>query len=206
MSVYGRIVMMVLVGLFVTGTLSFAQDMDGSDAAMMAGHDDETMMRMQEYGTPNENHAVLARLAGSWNADVTFWMAPDGEPQTSQSTGEAEMIFGGRFLEQKFSGLMMGQPFEGRGIYGYDNITEEYNGIWFDNFGTGIMVSKSQYDPQTKTLQEEGSMSCPLTNDKRSYRAVTTIVDDDHYTYETFMTDPQTGEEYRSMRIEYSRM
>ena len=161
--------------------------------------------RMQEYMTVNEHHDFLKSLAGSWKTKCTFWMDPKGAPMESDGTSEARMIMDGHFLEQSFAGTAMGKPFEGRGVYGYDNMRKEYTGIWFDNMATGIMASAGQYDPKTKVMAEEGSMSCPITNEThRSYRTVTTVIDADHYTYETFMKDPD-GKEFRSMLIIYTR-
>jgi hypothetical protein len=174
-------------------------------APAMSPEEQVMMGRMKEYTTPNENHKVLESLAGKWNTTAKFWMKPGGEPEVSSGTSDARMIFGGRFLEQNFTGTVMGQPFEGRGIYGYDNMRKEYTGIWFDNMATGIMSSVGKYDPATKTLSDEGSMSCPITNEThRSYRSVTKIIDANHYTYETYMKD-EKGQEFRSMEITYTR-
>ena len=113
---------------------------------------------------------------------------------------------GGRFLEQNFTGTAMGQPFEGRGLVGYDNLKKEYTSIWFDNMSTGIMTGAGQYDPATKTLTAEGSMSCPVTQEThRWYKDVTTFTDENHYTYESFMKD-KDGKEYKAMSITYSKV
>ena len=161
--------------------------------------------RMQEYSTPDEHHDVLKSLAGIWKTNVKFWMDPAGPAMESEGSSDSHMIMDNHFLEQRFSGNMMGKPFEGRGIYGYDKMRKEYTGLWFDNMATGIMTSSAQYDSQTKTLAEAGSMSCPITNEThRTYRGVTTFIDDKHYTYETYMKD-KDGKEFRSMLIEYTR-
>ena len=165
----------------------------------------EQQVRMQEYSTPNEHHAILKDLAGSWKTEVKFWMDPNGEPEVSEGMSEAKVIFDGHFLEQSFTGTAMGKPFEGRGILGYDNMRKEYTSVWFDNMATGIMTSNGQYDSATKTMKEEGNMSCPISNENhRWYREVTTLIDTDHYTYETYMKD-KDGKEFRSMLITYSR-
>jgi hypothetical protein len=184
--------------------LSFAGDM-AQDPTTMTEEQKAIMANMQDYSTPNENHTLLATLAGNWDAEVSHWMDPKGEAMNSPSTATATIIHGGRFLEQKFSGTFQGQPYEGRGVMGYDNIQKVFQEIWFDNFGTGIMTSSGTYNAETKTITEEGMMSCPITNTARWHRSVTTLVDTDHYTYEIFMKDVQSGEEYRSMLIKYSR-
>ncbi len=163
------------------------------------------MEHMKEYSMVNEHHDFLKSLEGTWKTSVKFWMDPAGQPEVSEGTSVAKVIMGGRFLEQTFNGTAMGQPFEGRGILGYDNMKKEYTSIWLDNMSTGIMTGAGQYNAETKTLAAEGSMSCPVTQEThRWYRDVTTMTDADHYKYETFMKD-KDGKEFRSMEIVYSR-
>ena len=205
---------MLNVFLLTGATAGFAEDksgkdfspkMEAMDPSQMSEEQKATQVRMQEYSTPNEHHDLLKSLAGTWTTNVKFWMDPKGGAMESEGTSEAKMIMNGRFLEQTFNGTAMGQPFEGRGLLGYDNLRKEYAGIWFDNMATGIMTSSGKYDPVTKTIAEEGSMSCPITNeDHRWYRGVTTFIDADHYTYETYMKD-KDGKEFRSMVIAYTR-
>ena len=183
-------------------------------SAMMKGMDPSTMTdeqkamqaRMMEFTKVNEHHDFLKSLAGTWKTSCKFWMDPNGKPEESEGTSEAKVIMGGRFLEQTFNGTAMGQPFEGRGILGYDNMKKEYTSIWFDNMATGIMTGAGQYNPDTKTLAAEGSMSCPISQEThRWYRDVTTLTDADHYMYETFMKD-KDGKEFKSMIITYTKV
>jgi len=43
-----------------------------------------------------------------------------------------------------------------------------------------------------------------MTNSKRTYRAVTKFIDENTFTYETYMTG-EDDQEYRSMLITYTR-
>ena len=102
----------------------------------------------------------------------------------------------------------MGQPFQGKEIIGYDNAAKQYKAIWLDSMATGLMTSKMSYDPATKTFTETGTHSCPLSETgERAYRAVISIKDDDHYTYEWFTTPPTdpNGAEFKAMEISYTR-
>jgi hypothetical protein len=198
------IVKLFIAALLLTSRTSLSLAQEGAPSEGMSPEQQAIMTRMQEYSTPNEHHDVLKMFEGAWVADVKYWMDPAEEPGVSQGTSKGQMIMGGRFLEITFTGSMMEQPFEGRGLYGYDNIRKEYRNIWLDSMGTGIMVSSGQYDPATKTITEEGSMSCPITNSDRWYRGAIKIVDNDHYTYETFMKDAE-GKEFRAMLITYTR-
>ncbi len=164
---------------------------------------DAMMEKWKEYATPNENHKVLGTLVGDWNNTVKSWMSPDGKPEISKGTSEIDWIMGGRFIEQAVEGTFMGQPFEGMGIMGYDNEKKQYQSVWIDNMGTGIMTGSGNYDPKTKTLTDQGTFSCPAEGQK-SYRGVTKIIDKDNFTYEMYMAGPD-GKEFRAMEIVYTR-
>ncbi len=209
-----RILRAVVLGMILSSVVLTAQAQDAAakpkvGAAKQPAMSDEQkakMALMQEYMTVNEHHKFFESLTGTWNAKVELWMEPNTEPEVSEGTSEGKIIMGGRFLEQTYNGTAMGQPFEGRGIIGYDNMKKEYTTIWFDNMATGIMTGSGQYNPQSKILITEGSMSCPMTQQsKRWYRDVLTFTDADNYTYETYMRDLR-GVEFKSMAITYSRV
>lgn len=192
----------ILTSLLITLTLLGASFTTAEEMPQMSEEQAAMMASFQAYATPNENHALLAKLAGTWNTELTVWMAPGAEGESSTGVSTAEMTMDGKFLEQNYTSEFMGAPFSGRGIYGYDNIKKEFTGIWYDSMGTGIMISTSQYNPETMTINEEGSMSCPVTNSVRWHRAETTFIDDNHYTYTTYMKD-ENGVEFKSMFIDY---
>ena len=166
---------------------------------------DEAMMaKWQEASTPNENHQVLQDLVGSWNYTMKFWMSPEAAPEESSGTSDVKSIMGGRFIEQTVNGTHMGQPFEGKGTVGYDNVKQEYQSIWIDSMGTGMMTASGSYDSAAKAMTEIGSFSCPMKGGMMGYRAVTKIIDENTHTYEMYMASPD-GKEFRSMEITYTR-
>jgi len=81
----------------------------------------EMMKKMQEAGAPGPAHKALDVLVGNWQAEVKCWMDPDGPPNVSQGTAKATWILNGRFLQEEFHGEMMGKPFTGLSLLGYDN-------------------------------------------------------------------------------------
>jgi hypothetical protein len=70
-----------------------------------------------------------------------MWMAPGAPPSVSKGTAERSMILGGRVMVEKVTSEMLGQPFEGFGMTGYDNVSQKYWGTWNDNMMTGQMSS-----------------------------------------------------------------
>ena len=168
--------------------------------------DEAKMAEMKKLGAPGENHKALEAFVGKWKATVSFWMSADGQPEVSDGSSESHWILGGRFVQQDFKGTSMGQPFEGLGIIGYDNIRGEYTSLWLDNMATGVMVGSAQFDAATKTMNGNATMSCPLTGEKnRAMRSVCKVVDADHATHEMYMND-KDGKEFRAMLISYERV
>ncbi len=174
-----------------------AQEMDPKMAAMME--------KFKAYSTPTENHRALDILIGNWDYTIKWWMAADKTPEESVGVSEVTWILNGRFLSQKINGTSMGQPFEGIGIVGYNNLKKTYETIWIDNMATGMMIGTGQFNAANKTMMEEGNFSCPLVDGTRGYRTTMKIQDNDHYSYEMYMTDVDSGKEFKAMEINYTR-
>jgi len=169
--------------------------------------DEKTMMmQMQKYGTPGTNHQVLQQAVGKWTHTVRSWMKPGDKPMESQGTSENTMVLGGRFLQQQAHGSMNGQPFEGLGYTGYDNVRGEYQSMWMDSMGTGMMIGTGSYDPASKTIQESGHFSCPMTGEKAMwYRSEWKIIDNDNQVFSMYGKGPD-GKEFKGMEIVYKRV
>lgn len=171
-----------------------------NDAAMQ-----EMMKKAIEAGTPGEEHARLKAMEGKWNASSKMWMTPGDKPQESKGTSVFTMIMGGRFLKQDFTGDMGGQPFQGLGYLGYDNLKKEYTSTWMDTMTTGLMVSHGQFDPKAKVLRDEGTYACPMTGQKdRWFRSEWTLPEGDTSTFTMYSKDG-SGKEFKSMEIVYKR-
>lgn len=165
---------------------------------------DAVFNRLTEFTTPGERHQFLKSLEGSWNAKITFRAAPEVPYAEMQNTAEAKMIMDGRYLDKWITGA--DGSFKARITYGFDNFRKEFTITWIDNMCTGMITSTGVYDDATKTLNEQGNLSCPLTNQPhRWFRAATKFTDADHYTYEMYKKDDD-GEEFRGMLIEFSRI
>jgi hypothetical protein len=86
--------------------------------------DMQTMMQVYtKVGTPGAPHKLLARLAGNWTTRTKSWMDPNEPPMESTGTCQQKMLFDGRYLHQEYAGDMMGSPFAGVNLIGYDNHT-----------------------------------------------------------------------------------
>lgn len=190
--------------LGITAVSGIAQE-EQPEAQAMDKMQQEMMAKWKEYATPGENHKALDPMVGEWEYTAKWWNTPESEPEVSNGTSETKWIMGERYLKQKVEGTSMGQEFKGMGLFGFDNAAKEYQSIWIDNMGTGIMTGVGTYDSDTKTFEYKGTYSCPMENGKdKSYRSVTKIMSDDKYTFEMYMPSPE-GQEYRALEIVYTR-
>lgn len=203
MKIVGALISMVLL-VSVKSGIVYAASQEGAPVHAHKSPGVMCQQCMQEFITPNANHELLRTMEGSWNAEIAFRATMQNPVSTSQATVEARMILGGRYLERILKGRA--DNFEARIVSGHDNFRGEYTSIWFDNMCTGMITGAGHYDPSTKTITEEGSMSCPMTDQaRRWFRSTTRIIDEDHYVFEMFKRDEE-GEEFNAMTIEYARV
>jgi len=165
--------------------------------------DSATMMKaMIDYGTPGEMHKMLAASNGTWKADMTMWEYAGAAPQKMTGAAVNSMVLGGRYQSSKHTGTMMGMPFEGQSITGYDNAKKKFVSSWIDNWGTGIMLMEGDYDAATKTLTMAGTMPDICRPGKQcSMKEVFTMVDDNTQKMEMYGPDPKTGKEFKTLEI-----
>lgn len=173
----------LLVGGFVVGGmtmllggLALSQDHSGFDPAEM-----ERMKQMGEkFATPSAAHQRLDYFTGVWDTTTEITgMPPEPGTQTIQ------WILGGRYIQSTVSGSLMGEPFEGRGLMGYDNYKKKYTSVWCDNHSTALLTSEGLADQTGNVITLFGTMDEWLdgTHDK-AVKYVYRIVDEDTYEFE----------------------
>jgi hypothetical protein len=184
-----------------------ADDAKAKSAAppQMSPAEQAMMEKYVKAATPGPEHQKLAKLAGKWKLEVTSWMAPGGPPMKSEATAEFTSILGGRFVQQEVHGDMGGgQPFEGRGVEGYDNVTKEHFGTWVDNMGTGAMVLRGKCSPDAKTCTYKGTMPDAIAGKQVPVSETMTFADDNHFKFEMQGPGPD-GKTFKMLEISYTR-
>lgn len=167
--------------------------------------DQQAMMEVwKKLAQPGEPHKLFASLAGSWTTQTKEWMEPGKPPMESAGTAETKVLLDGRFLYQEYHAQMMGQPFSGIGIDGYDNVTKKYVTAWIDTMGTGIFIMEGTASADGKTITLKGSHPEP-GGGKMSHRAVWKIQDANNQTFEMYGTHGHGGKEMKFLEIVYTR-
>jgi hypothetical protein len=167
---------------------------------------EEMMKRWQEAMTPGDAHKKLEDLVGSWDAEVKTWMnGPKSEPMITKGTSEHKMALGGRFLQQDFTGEMMGQPFTGVGYTGYDNMKKKYVAVWMDNMGTAIATMEGTINKEGTTITTWGKMDEPATGERdKKVKYVMHMIDKDKHVFEMYDLSAGGGKN-PTMQITYTR-
>jgi hypothetical protein len=148
---------------------------------------------------PGEHHAHMKKLAGEF--DYTLKMIMPGMPATDYvGKRSAKMVMGDRYLDETYTGTMMGMPFEGHGTMAYDNVQKKYLNTWIDNMGTGIMFGAGTCDANGTTWTMTSDMADPMTGKMLKTRSVTKVVDADHISFEMYAPGPD-GKEAKMMEI-----
>lgn len=161
---------------------------------------DDQMKKWMDYMTPGDMQKMLAKGVGTWKMTTKWWMAPGTEPTTSEATAVSEMIMDGRYLQTKVSGNMMGMPFNGMSIEGYDNAIKQFMTTWIDNMGTGIMFMTGTWNDALKQVNYTGKMVDPITAGWVDVRQVVTYNADGTTKMEMYGPGPD-GKEFKTMEI-----
>lgn len=167
----------------------------------------EMMKKMQEASTPSESHKLLEQFVGKWTFTSKFWESADSKPQESKGTSKMKMILGGRYLHQEVKGKAMGQDFNGVGLMGYDNVKKQFDSFWIDSMSTSMMKGSGTYNATSKTFDDKGEFSCPITPSKTAtFRSEWKIVDKNNSVFSMYGKGPTgEGKEFKMMELTYKR-
>jgi hypothetical protein len=149
---------------------------------------------------PGPEHELLKKSVGTWDATVEL-CDPTGAPvSTSKGIETNALTVGGLWLVSDFRGEMMGQPFQGHGVSGFDQTKKKYVGTWVDSMSLGLALMEGTYDSKTKTMTEwmEGP---DMTGKISKMKAISEWKDDDTRVFTMY----DEGKEQPSMRITYKR-
>jgi len=177
-----------LICSMIIGThFAISQD-DPSDPMGPGGDMSEeeaaAMERWMEAATPNEHHEWLEQLIGEWDVTTTMYGMGE-EPTKSRATASYSWLHEGRWVAQEFEGQMMGMPFSGTGILGYDNFKQKYVSIWLDDMSTAILLYEGTLNMDGSAIISFGAMDEPMTGEHdKTTKSVLTIIDEDTMHFE----------------------
>jgi hypothetical protein len=157
-----------------------------------------------DISKPGPEHKMLSTLAGTYEAKVKIYFDPNQPANESTGTMKRKMIMGGRFLEELYNGEIMGQPFYGMGLMGYDAMKKKYTSVWIDSMTTSMMQSQGTYDAATKTLTSTGEDIDPTTGKMMKSRDVFRVISPTEQVMDMYR-EKGDGKEFKMLEIRYTR-
>jgi hypothetical protein len=159
-----------------------------------------------------EQREMAKNMVGDWDTESSFWFEP-GAPATSvKGHAKFEPIMGARFVTQEYAGKIampdqngktVEKEFKGRGLYGYNTVTKEYETTWIDSFATGISLSTGKKNAQGDIVFT-GTVDDPGTGQKTTSKSVLHHESKDKMVF-TMFEKGSDGSEHKSIEVVYTR-
>jgi len=162
-------------------------------------------VRMQDapgLPKPGKEHEFLKKFEGTWTTKETM-TGPDGKAIVSEGSQVATLACGGLWLILDHKSSMMGQPFTGHGVMGYDLDKKKYTGVWVDNFIDYVMTyqdGKLEGNTLSWWCEAKDCSTGKWEKAKMSHE----VKDADHTVLKMIMKGPD-GKDCEGMSIEFTR-
>jgi len=166
----------------------------------------EQKAEMEAYtkaGTPGPQHKAMAATAGTYDLKIKSWQDPNSPPMEDTGTATRSMALDGRVMVEQVSSTMMGQPWSGHGMQGYDNATGKYWSTWNDSMSTGLMVSEGTCDAK-QSCTFAGSWTDPVKKTLVKSRMTTKWTSPTTEIFEMYGPG-RDGKEMKMMQITYTK-
>ncbi len=144
--------------------------------------------------SPGPEQAFLAKRTGDY-ARVIKFVGQDGE---WSGTSKISVILGGRFILEENHDVVMGRPVEGARLWGYNNVTKQYEAAWMYTMSTAITKLTGTSDDAGKTVEYTS------TSDEPRLHARVRQIDDDHFVI-TLSTAGPDGKDSPFQETTYTR-
>lgn len=148
---------------------------------------------------PGPEHAWLHKMDGTWASVVQDHFTPDSKPTAGIMTCKD---MGGFWELCDFNSEMMGTPFFGHEILGYDSKRKKHTAVWVDSTGDFMMSMEgtASADGKATTLWGKGP---DMTGKMTTYKWISDWTDDDHLTFKMWVM--QGKKEALVLEIAYTR-
>ncbi len=162
------------------------------------------MEAYMKAGMPGAPHKALAATAGNYNLKIKSWHEPGGPAMEDGGTATRSMALDGRVLVEQVKSQMMGTPYAGHGMMGFDNVTGKYWSTWNDSMSTGILVTEGTCDGEKKHCTFTGSWNDAIKKAPVKARMTTRWTSPTTEIFELYAPG-KDGKEFKMMEITYTK-
>ncbi len=195
-----------VLALAAAAALLLASPAPAQEGQKMPEMTPEQMAMMEAYtkaGMPGAPHKDMASMAGTYDMAIKSWHEPGAPPVEEKGTAVRTMTLDGRVMIEEVSSSMMGMPFTGRGMSGFDNVTGKYWHIWTDSMSTGVMLSEGTCD-EKRSCSFTGSYNDPIKKGPVTARMMSRWTSPTTEIFEMYGPG-MDGKETKMMEITYTK-
>ncbi len=142
---------------------------------------EQMMELMKKWSVTDEHHKELAWYVGTWDTEARcMGAAPE------KGTAEFKWIMEGRWLSENAQGTLMGMPFQGYGVSGFDRFKKKWVTTWVSNMDTAMLRFEGVVvDPTGKVRVLWCNLDEYLTGEHdKPAKGVYRKIDEDKFVYE----------------------
>ncbi|MFQ5506802.1 MAG: dienelactone hydrolase family protein [Planctomycetota bacterium] len=139
--------------------------------------------------TPGELHRVLWREVGVWDCTMKLFQ-PSQEASISKGTETTRLLAGGLWVVSDYEGELLGVPYHGHGVIGYDSARRKLVGTWVDSMSDRLSQMEGVYDAKTRTRTMWVDSIDPTTGKTRKDRHVLRYEGEDAMLFSIFVVRP----------------
>jgi hypothetical protein len=152
---------------------------------------------------PGPEQAYLAKRAGEYARSVKFLGQPNavGAP-AGTGTAKISVILDGRFIQEENNDTVFGRPVSGMRLWGYNNVTKQYEAVWTYTMSTAITMLTGTSSDGGKTIEFTSTGASGGNNNP--LHAVVRQVTDDQFVV-TLSTAGPDGKEAAFQETTYTR-
>lgn len=166
------------------------------------------MAKAMKLAQPGEEHKLLEKLVGEWNAETKMWMSPGADPMILPGKSSVKMVLDGRFLYGEYS--IDSDQMKGEGLFvtGFDRRHEIFTYIGFDTWGTYSVSASGTYDEKTKSITMYGEDDDPVMGYTQKYNLVFSFNSDGTWKFEVIFLDKvhtQGADQFKMVEVNYIR-
>lgn len=153
---------------------------------------------------PGEGQKRLEFMVGTFDVKVLVWLDPSQPPFESMAVGVGTWVLGHRYVQIMQSGFVMGEPWNGIGYAGFDNVQGKYVVCYIDSGSTGMEWYTGAMDPDGKSAKLTATTYNEFTRKPTPVEMRLSITPDGNHLTELWEADP-SGKMSKIMELQYRR-
>lgn len=138
------------------------------------------------YMTPSDTHSFLGRYAGTFKMEMTMAMGEGPKPTIIVLDSEHRMLLGGRFLEMRQHGSIMGMDYQAIMTLGYNNTDKKMALTTITNLGTGTLSLSGEWNAKSRSAVLLGQLTNPVNKKPVNIKQVVSFLDQDTILIESY--------------------